>query len=101
MIMLAMIAKVMNIFNIGIYLIKFETAPVVRSFECFLCSKTCVLLYPNFLMIISKLPFCGNETINEDCVYKNKGFVFINASFVFIIKGFVYRLRLVKPRFSY
>ena len=34
--MLAMIAKVMNILNIGIYLIKFETAPVVRSFECFL-----------------------------------------------------------------
>lgn len=90
--MLAMIAKVMNIFNIGIYLIKFETAPVVRSFECFLCSKTCVLLYPNFLMIISKLPFCSNGTINEDCVYKNKGFIYINATFVFIIKGFVYRL---------
>jgi len=36
--MLAMIAMIamMNIFNIGIYLIKFETAPVVRSFECFL-----------------------------------------------------------------
>ena len=52
-------------------------------------------------MFISKLPFCGNETINEDCVYKNKGFIYINATFDFIIKGFVYRLRLVKPRFSY
>lgn len=75
--------------------------PLCVALNAFYCSKTCVLLYSNFLMIISKLPFCGNETINEDCVYKNKGFIYINATFVFIIKGFVYRLRLVKPRFSY
>ena len=75
--------------------------PLCVALNAFYCSKSCVLLYPNFLMIISKLPFCGNETINEDCVYKNKGFIYINATFVFIIKGFVYRLRLVKPRFSY
>lgn len=75
--------------------------PLCVALNAFYCSKTCVLLYPNFLMIISKLPFCGNETINEDFVYKNKGFIYINATFVFIIKGFVYRLRLVKPRFSY
>ena len=75
--------------------------PLCVALNAFYCSKTCVLLYPNFLMIISKLPFCGNETINEDCVYKNKGFIYINATFVFIIKGVVYRLRLVKPRFSY
>lgn len=75
--------------------------PLCIALNAFYCSKTCVLLYPNFLMIISKLPFYSNETINEDCVYKNKGFIYINATFVFIIKGFVYRLRLVKPRFSY
>lgn len=75
--------------------------PLCVALNAFYCSKTCVLLYPNFLMIISKLPFYSNETINEDCVYKNKGFIYINATFVFIIKGFVYRLRLVKPRFSY
>ena len=78
-----------------------KLVPLCVALNAFYCSKTCVLLYPNFLMIISKLPFCGNETINEDCVYKNKGFIYINATFVFIIKGFVYRLRLVKPRFSY
>ena len=75
--------------------------PLGVALNAFYCSKTCVLLYPNFLMIISKLPFYSNETINEDCVYKNKGFIYINATFVFIIKGFVYRLRLVKPKFSY
>lgn len=75
--------------------------PLCVALNAFYCSKTCVLLYSNFLMIISKLPFYSNETINEDCVYKNKGFIYINATFVFIIKGFVYRLRLVKPRFSY
>lgn len=75
--------------------------PLCVALNAFYCSKTCVLLYPNFLMIISKLPFYSNETINEDCVYKNKGFIYINATFVFIIKGFVYRLRLVKPKFSY
>lgn len=75
--------------------------PLCVALNASYCSKTCVLLYPNFLMIISKLPFYSNETINEDCVYKNKGFIYINATFVFIIKGFVYRLRLVKPKFSY
>lgn len=75
--------------------------PLCVALNAFYCSKTCVLLYLNFLMIISKLPFYSNETINEDCVYKNKGFIYINATFVFIIKGFVYRLRLVKPKFSY
>lgn len=75
--------------------------PLCVALNAFYCSKTCVLLYPNFLMIISKLPFCSNETINEAFDYKNKGFIYINATFVFIIKGFVYRLRLVKPRFSY
>ena len=75
--------------------------PLFVALNAFYCSKTYVLLYPNFLMIISKLPFYSNETINEDCVYKNKGFIYINATFVFIIKGFVYRLRLVKPKFSY
>lgn len=66
--------------------------PLCVALNAFYCSKTCVLLYPNFLMIISKLPFYSNETINEDCVYKNKGFIYINATFVFIIKGLVYRL---------
>ena len=66
--------------------------PLCVALNAFYCSKTCALLYLNFLMIISKLPFCSNGTINEDCVYKNKGFIYINATFVFIIKGFVYRL---------